>query len=95
MSNPLLLKPGTPFPVVFHKSQNNKFIFYKMLCLYMEDVNWYFWLSKVLLEIGFFLKPDSSAIYVLAVFIHMILQVEVSPRGSRHYLSAATDAKTI
>ena len=42
ISNPLLFESGTSQTVVLHKSQDIKFVSFKMLCLYMQDVNWFY-----------------------------------------------------
>ncbi len=46
MSNPLLFESGTSQTVALYKSQDNEFVSLKMLCLYVEDVNWFLCLRK-------------------------------------------------
>jgi len=31
---------------VLHKSQDNKFVSFEMVCLYMQDVNWFYLLEE-------------------------------------------------
>jgi len=37
-----MFESGTAHSGLFNKSQDSKFISFEMLCLFMEDVNWFY-----------------------------------------------------
>ena len=63
MSNPLLFKIGTACAVLFHKSPENNFVSYEMVCLYLGNVNRFEYICQCCTigkEVGLFASPHSS-----------------------------------
>lgn len=71
-----MFESGTEHSGVFVKSQDNNVYLNKMVCLYLEDVNWFYLLQegRMVLSHGLVLIEGLfGVIYAIAIFMHLIL----------------------